>query len=91
MDTANIIALAGLGIGLLGHMCATIWWAAKITTLLGQAQIELRDMASEMKAVNKTYVTKEEYAKDQGHTEKRLDAVWAKVDKLTEKSHGQTN
>ena len=87
MELGNTIALAAVGIGLIGHMVATVWWASRITTILGQAQLELRDMSIEMKAVNKTYITKEEYAKDQGQSEKRLDAVWIKVDKLMEKNH----
>jgi uncharacterized protein YoxC len=84
VDIALVISLVTLGFGLICHIVTTVWWASKITNILENAQKTLSELSIDMKAVNKTYVTKEDYAKDQGHTEKRLDAVWAKVDKLTE-------
>ncbi|HEY9874592.1 MAG TPA: hypothetical protein V6D12_14225 [Candidatus Obscuribacterales bacterium] len=83
MDLALVIGLATLGVGLIGHIVTTVWWASKITNILENAQKSLNELSIDMKSVNKTYVSKEDFARELGHVEKRLDAAWAKLDALT--------
>lgn len=85
MNIALLIALVTLGIGLISHIVTTVWWASKITTILESAQKSLIELSVDMKAVNKTYVSKEDFAREMGHMEKRIDAAWEKIDILISK------
>ena len=86
VDVGLIIALITLGLGLTGHIVTTVWWASRITTILEASSRSLMELSIEMKAVSKTYVTKEEFSKDLSHVEKKIDAAWIKIDKLTERN-----
>jgi hypothetical protein len=80
-----VIALITLGVGLLGHIVTTVWWASKITTILENALKSLMELSIEMKAVNKTYTSKEDFSREIGRIDKSQEAMWTKVDHLNDK------
>lgn len=73
-----LIAGITLFLGLLGNVIVTVWWASKITTTL---EI-LRSAVDEIKAERKTFVTKEENARDIGSFEKEAKAIWKNIDEI---------
>lgn len=85
MDSNTIIALVSLTLGLTIHGAASIWWASRITSILENTQRALMELMVDMKAVNKTYVTKEDCSKELARIDKSLEAMWNKVDHLNDK------
>lgn len=63
-----------LGLGLLAHVIASVWWASHMNTLMGILINRLDDMGKELTALRSNYVSKEEFAyriaqSDREHTE----------------------
>lgn len=81
MDT-SWIAIIGLGLGMVGHLVATVWWASKITTTLEIVRANVTDMASD----GKEYATKEEVAEKMISRDQQITAIWKKVDYLSERT-----
>lgn len=76
----------GITLVILTHIIATVWWAAKISTLLSMTQTSLESLALEMKAVNKTYVSKEDFAKEMVTKDKEITAMWKRIDEINHRS-----
>jgi hypothetical protein len=84
VEAGAMIAMGGLLAGLVGHIITTVWWASKITTVCEMAQKSLAELTAEMKSVNKTYVSKEDFARERAIAEKEHEAMWKQIDKLKE-------
>ena len=74
-----------VSIFIITHLCLTIWWASRITTLLSVMQERLSSVVSKMENSDLTYVKKEEHAKDLALIQKAQDAAWKKIDHIQEK------
>lgn len=79
---ASWVAIVGLGVGLMGHLVATVWWASKITTTLDNVNKNVDNMICD----NKEYATKIELAEKLAIRDQQTTALWKKVDYLAEKS-----
>ena len=71
-----------LGLGLLAHVIASVWWASHINTLLGVLVKRMDDLSKELASLRLSYVTKEEYTfritqsdREHGELSRRLEAV----------------
>lgn len=82
MDSTTLISMLALTVGVLGHIISTVWWAAKITTILGALQTTIADIALEVRAARHTYVTKEDVSRAFGIAEKEKDSMWDRIDSL---------
>ncbi len=85
MDSALWIGIIGIALVILAHVVTTVWWAAKITTILTIAQTSLESLATEMKAVNKTYVSKEDFSRELAIKDKEIAAMWKRIDEIKHK------
>ena len=77
-----------LAIFVFSHICITIWWASRVSTILDLVQLELKDVVAELKALRSTYVSKEDIAREMAITEKEHKALWKNVDELKKKVFG---
>lgn len=84
MEPTAWIAVVGLSVGVLVHIVSTVWWAAKITTILSTLQANVADMASEVKASRQIYISREEVAKALAVAEKEKDSMWKRIDSMRE-------
>ena len=75
-------AWVGIILVVLAHIVSTVWWAAKVSTLLVLVQETLSDLSVEMKAVNKTYVSKEDFSRERAVDEKEHQALWKNIDEI---------
>ena len=82
MPAAGWVAL---GLGLLAHVIASVWWASHMNTLMGMLIKRLEEMSKELTALRSNYVSKEEFAyrisqSDREHTEfgRRLSEIEAR-------------
>lgn len=82
MESGTILAIIALVIGLVGHVITTVWWASRITTILELTQKSMETLSVEMKAVNKTYVSKEDLARELVVNEKEHAAMWKQIDNM---------
>ena len=74
-------AWVGIIIVVLAHIVSTVWWAAKVSVLLSLVQKSLETLSIDMKALNKTYVSKEELAREITISSQERKAMWDKLDK----------
>lgn len=51
-----------LGLGLLAHVIASVWWASHMNTLMGLLIKRIEELGKELSALRASYVTKDEYA-----------------------------
>ena len=87
IDVGTVIAMLGLSIVVVAHLCSTVWWMSKITTtldILAKSVDEIKNIIARHEA---TYYTKEEAAKDFAHRDAKIDAAWSKLDKLIDENH----
>ena len=87
MNSSTVIAMAGLGLIVVAHLCSTVWWMSKITTTLDILAASVGEIKSILARHEATYYTKEEAAKDFAHRDSRIDAAWNKLDKLIDENH----
>lgn len=79
-----IIAICGLVIVVITHLCSTVWWMSKITTTLEILSTSVKDIKFIIAKHEATYFTKEEAAREFAHIKQQTDALWIRVDKLQE-------
>jgi|WetSurMetagenome_2_1015567.scaffolds.fasta_scaffold1205415_2 hypothetical protein len=72
----SIIALIGLIIIIVGHLCTTVWWMAKITTTLNR----MADDVSKALIKIEGLVPKTDCQRMHDHMDKRIDDIWKKID-----------
>ena len=72
MDYKIFLSIAGLGVAILGHAFATVWWAAKVT-------FSLEGIQREMKAI------KEELKEDGIKKDLKIDALFKRHDELKDR------
>jgi len=82
MSVGNIITLVAVCIGLVGHIVATVWWAATVNTTLKIVVGQVGDLVVELKSMKNLYVKKEQYSKDMALVEKNQEAIWRKLDEI---------
>ena len=78
-------ALGILAIAIIGHIVATVWWAARITTILSLAQTSLAEITADIRAHKLNSVTKEDMARELAISEKEHKAIWKNIDELKDK------
>jgi len=69
-------AIITLFVFLLAQLIAGVWWASKMSTTL----LFIKEQMDALVKANAGYVTIADHAKDIGHLEKSLDAVWERLD-----------
>ena len=74
-----------LGMGLLAHVIASVWWASHINTLLGIQSKLLEQLAKEISLMRASYVSKEEFAYRTATSDKEHQAMWKQLDELKER------
>ena len=72
---------------LVGQLVTAVWWASKVNATL---EFILKKLEA-MEKTNGTYVTVADHAKDIGHLEKSLDAVWNRLDQPHACPNGNKN
>lgn len=77
-------AWIGIIIIVLGHVITTVWWAAKVSTLLVMVQKSLENLSIDMKSVSVMYVSKDELTRALTVAKQEREAMWRKVDKQDE-------
>lgn len=75
------VAIVGLGLGLIAHLIATVWWASKVTTLLEIVRSNVNTMMSD----GKQNVTKEDLAEKLSSRDQQIAAIWKRLDSLIDK------
>ena len=75
-------AIVTLSIFVISNIAALIYWSAKISTLLGVVQVELRDLTVEFKSMREAYLTKEAFAYRIAQSDKEHQAMWRQIDDL---------
>ena len=86
MTTAGWGAIVTVAIFVLSNIGLMIYWSAKITTILGVVQAELKDVVAELKAARGIFATKEDLAYFKAVVEKEQSAVWKRIDELKVRS-----
>jgi hypothetical protein len=83
MDEAigTIIALVGLIIIIIGHLCTTVWWMAKITTTLDRMA---KDVSTALVKIE-NLVPKIDCIRSHEHIEKSFDDVWKAIREKADK------
>lgn len=79
-------AIVTLAIFVISNIAALVYWSAKISTLLGVLQNEVRDLTIELRTMRESYVTKEAFAYRLAQSDKDHDAMWKRLDVLTERT-----
>lgn len=78
----NMVAIISLTLGLVIHICTTVWWASRITTILERSQSDIRELLADTKMLSATYVKKEDYVREIAHLEKRVQDVELEIDEI---------
>ena len=73
LDNSSVLTLC---IFMVVHLCGTVWWMSKINATLGFVCQQVEAILKK----NEGFVTVSDHAKDIGHLEKSLDAVWERID-----------
>lgn len=73
-------AIATLTIFVLSNIGLMIYWSAKISTLLGTLQDDVKDIVVELKAARSIYVTKEEFAARIALSDRDHTKIWELLD-----------
>lgn len=84
-DVAWVGVTITIIIAVCSHIVASVWWAARITTILEVLQKNAGDVASEMKAMRMTLATKEDLSREVAILSKEQEAIWKNIDKLKER------
>jgi len=71
-----------LGLFLLTHLVASVWWASKVNTLLSILKIEVETILVEIKDMRAQYVLKSDYMHKISNIEQSQKAVWKKIDEM---------
>ena len=72
-----------LAIFVISHIIITVWWAAKVSTILNIVQSELKELIVEFKLSRDIYFTKVEAQRELAITEKEHKVMWKRIDELT--------
>ena len=80
-----LIAFSVFFLGLIGNVISTVWWASRITASLDILTSAVSEIKSILAKHEATYYTKEEAAREFSHVKQQTDALWARIDKMTEK------
>ena len=81
-EAAWIGAIVTLGVFVIGHLMTTIWWASRVNTLLDVVQNKLSEIVVNLKAMESSYVKKEELAYRVATSDKEHAAMWKQIDDL---------
>lgn len=88
-----MVALAVFGIiaGIVGHICYSVWWAARINTTLEFVQKTLIEIATDLKAHKLNSYTKEDAAREFQEVRSNLKAQWERIDEIKKElnEHGK--
>ena len=82
MTAAAWGAIAALALFVLTHLGSTIYWAAKITTILSRLEKDFDNLTVELRAMKSSYVSKEEFAYRIAQSDKEHHAMWKRIDEL---------
>jgi len=75
-------ATATLAVFVVGHLFITIWWAARVNTLMQIVQRDLDSIIIEIRAMRKEFMSREEILRELVSAEKERKAIWKRVDEL---------
>lgn len=78
-------AMGILAIAVLAHAASTIWWAAKVNTLLNVIQKTLLEISTELKVHKSNTLSRSELERDRAVAEKEHKALWNRIDELKNK------
>lgn len=71
-----------IGIFILCHIIASVWWASHITTMLDILQKDFAEMNANVNLMKELYVKKEDYLARIAMVDKEREALWKRIDQL---------
>lgn len=83
-DAAWISIVVTVAIFVLTHIVVTVWWAAKVNTVLEVVEKKIETLIIELKATRDNSYRKEEAIRDVTLNDKEHEAMWKKIDLLLE-------
>ena len=81
MDLGVVIALIGLILVIAGHLCTTVWWMSKITTILGRMALDVENAMKDIKGL----MPRSDCVSIHGHLEKQFDDIWKELKNKVDK------
>lgn len=82
MENGQLVAIVGLIIVVIGHLCSTVWWMSKITTTLDILSKSVEGILAAIAKHEATYYSKEDAAKDFAYRDKEIEGMWERVDEI---------
>lgn len=84
MTAAAWSAIAALALFVLTHLGSTIYWAAKITTILSRLEKDFDNLTVELRSMKASYVSKEEFTYRIAQSDKDHADLWKRLQELND-------
>jgi len=82
MNTETIVAIAGLAVIVIGHLCSTVWWMSKITTTLQMMSKSVEQISEVIIRHESKYYDKDDAMREFGRIDAKVDKAHQRIDEL---------
>ena len=80
MSISEIVAILGLGLIIIGHLCGTIWWMSKVTSNLENMSKSFDRLSTSLSALEKDHLGRDDIFRELGRIESIANKAHQRID-----------